>query len=523
MWLYFNSNGQLTTILEHGSPARVGSTNFEIFAAIEGLNETNIADYMATIKFFKPDLTNSSYPTLLMSNASAIYTGETTGEFTSGETYYGFVFKFNEMIDNNGTEDTSDDTHVVLLDTDGLWKAVINIIKEGYNVQGTATFNVAGTGTETPSTIDYDLITNQLVQNINRRALKTQTIATYTYAGILEVLDDYENGQMFYGIDTHRLYQKVNNELIEIGDFQVDSFLSTISENPVQNKVVTQAIYDSVAGAYKIRGSVTVQTLEAMEKTENMNGYIYNMLDEGSLTNEDESEISVRVGDNVVFVWNNGVWYWDNMVGFVDTSNLVTLNTAQTITEQKTFSNGIFVDSISSTGYGADLELYSPETLRLYGGSYGIETEGTINPKTANTDSIGTASKTYKDLYLVGNLISGSASRSIAGLSGKTGAPTVSSNSAELPYDTFSELTLSANTTINLQTAPTGCYPEYKAIITASAAITLTFTGVSNFLTNDEDNVVITNGTNTTVALASGTTVEISIVNGKGVAINFGA
>jgi hypothetical protein len=146
----------------------------------------------------------------------------------------------------------------------------------------------------------------------------------------------------------------------------------------------------------------------------------------------------------------------------------------------------------------------------------------TLEPMGDNTYQLGQPDKRYKITYTL-EISDSNASRTVAGLCGKTGAPTISSNTAELPYDTLSELTLSANTTINLQTAPTGCYPEYKAIITASASITLTFNGVSNFLTNDEDNVVITNGTNTTVALASGTTVEISIVNGKGVAINFGA
>ena len=39
MWLYFNSNGQLLTILEHGSPARVGTTAFQIFAVFENITD----------------------------------------------------------------------------------------------------------------------------------------------------------------------------------------------------------------------------------------------------------------------------------------------------------------------------------------------------------------------------------------------------------------------------------------------------------------------------------------------------
>lgn len=421
MWLYFNSKGQLTTILEHGSPARVGTTNFDIFAVIEGLDETNIADYMATIKFFKPDLTNSSYPTLLMENASAVFkkmdSENDTGNFQNNHTYYGFVFRFNEIVDNNGTPlNINDDNQIVLLDTNGLWKAVINIISDihGYNVQGMATFEVAGTGTEKPSTIDYDIITSQLVQNINRRALKKQTIVTNTYVGIVASLGDYENGQMFYGIDTHKLYQKVDNELIEIGDFQVDSFLSTTSENPVQNKVVTQAIYDSVAGAYRIRGSATVQTLEAMEKTENMNGYIYNMLNKGSLTNKDGSEISFRVGDNVVFVWNEGEWYWDNMVGFVDTSNLVTTNTAQIITGFKRIKGGMaFANASGASGVyyvevngSSEFVIRRNDTTALALGLDYLEIHNRdLLPTEENTNySIGSSTAQWKDGYFSRNL-----------------------------------------------------------------------------------------------------------------------
>ena len=139
---------------------------------------------------------------------------------------------------------------------------------------------------------------------------------------------------------------------------------------------------------------------------------------------------------------------------------------------------------------------------------------------TNTTMDLGTSGAAWKDLYLSGEL-KNTGSRTIDGLCGKTGTPTISNNEVTIPYDTISSLSLSASTTISLATAPTGCLPEYRAIITASAAITLTFVDVSVFLTNDEDNVVVTNGTNTTVALTNGTTVEISILNGHGIAVVF--
>ena len=104
---------------------------------------------------------------------------------------------------------------------------------------------------------------------------------------------------------------------------------------------------------------------------------------------------------------------------------------------------------------------------------------------------------------------------------GKTETPTVSST-IYIGYKKIAILSLTADTTITLDTPVLNCYPEYRAFITnsGSSAITLTFTGVATFLTNDEDNVVITNGTNTTISLQNGVTIEVSIENGHGIAIN---
>ena len=177
MWLYFNRSGQILTTLEHGEMARVGTTKFSIFAVFEGINEDNIGAYDATIKLRKPDLTGSTYPLLLMQTASSTFnklSGETdTGNFQNGTTYYGFLFNFGDF--------NSSESDEVLLDTDGLWEAVITLIRGDLNVQGTATFEVAGTGTETSTVISYDIITNQLLQAINERALKTNVVFRMSY------------------------------------------------------------------------------------------------------------------------------------------------------------------------------------------------------------------------------------------------------------------------------------------------------------------------------------------------------
>ena len=95
-----------------------------------------------------------------------------------------------------------------------------------------------------------------------------------------------------------------------------------------------------------------------------------------------------------------------------------------------------------------------------------------------------------------------------------------------LSYLMFFEKSRNVDTTFTLQALEThenGCYPEYKGSITNSHTtdpIVITFTGVSNILCNDE-NCVITNGTNSTITLTAGTTFEYSILNGNMVAVNF--
>lgn len=418
MWLYFNNKGQLITSLEHGSPARVGSTNFYIFAVVQDISEDNIDEYMATLKLFKPDLMGSSYPTLVMTNAKMTFTaldGEgDTGAFTGGD-YYGFLFRFNEMVDNNGTETTEDDTNIVLLDTDGLWQAVINVISDSYNVQGTATFSVAGAGTEEPTTLDYDIITNQLVQDINNRALKTQTIATYnSYAAILLNLDKYGDKQMFYTKDTHKLYQynkptEETGELVEIGYFEVDSTLSTTSENPVQNKVITEALHNAIIGVYKLQGNGNIEGLNLLTKTADMNGDVFNMTDAGNLTDYANNNIPVQVGDNVVLVWNDGEWTWDKLGGSVDTSNLVTLNTDQKITSYKTIAND--KELRFETNAGDDKYFYIKNSSNvLHIGAVGIATKLQLDSyltafvPTSTTQDLGGSSARWQNFYLTGTI-----------------------------------------------------------------------------------------------------------------------
>ena len=219
MWVYFNKNGQLITSLEHGSPARVGSTDFSIFAVVEGIDETNITNYSGVIRFIKPDLRHTEYPVLLMNTASATFEkleGEGHIEpFEDGKTYYGFLFDFDDF-------DSSSQEEYILLDTNGLWNAIITLISTNqnddiYSVKGVCSFNVAGVGSEDATQIPYNVVTTQLVAEINKRALKSEVILVINATPDISL---YEDGQMFYRVDRNKFYKLVvdgqQRELVEV-------------------------------------------------------------------------------------------------------------------------------------------------------------------------------------------------------------------------------------------------------------------------------------------------------------------
>lgn len=103
---------------------------------------------------------------------------------------------------------------------------------------------------------------------------------------------------------------------------------------------------------------------------------------------------------------------------------------------------------------------------------------------------------------------------------------TLTDNSiTELDYDHINKMTLSADRTFTFRTAPTStgtnlsAIPEYKALITTNAQIDITLpSGTYKLFTNDEDNIVLTDNV---LSLPNSSEIELSIQNGKIIAINW--
>ena len=252
MWLYFNKKGQLIKSLEHGEMARAGTTAFSIFAVFEDI-DSSLGNVIATIKLFKPDLRRTSYPILVMpakpqefvlDNASG-ETASNVAPFQNGITYQGFYFDFSDFNDSQDTE--------VLLDTDGLWNAVITLIanQKSLNVKGVASFNVGyGEVDQDGTEIDIDVVLSQIMGELATKLNIDRGI--YTYDATTDTLDltKFEEGQLFIEKNEHKAYILEDGELVEFpfgGDIVLDTEPDVASTNGITNSAITTYVNDKSA------------------------------------------------------------------------------------------------------------------------------------------------------------------------------------------------------------------------------------------------------------------------------------
>ena len=187
MLLWFNKNGVLKEQLNYGATARVGTQNFKIFVYFDTSNDTDYTEVYgaAAIKFQRPDLENTEYPTLMMTKAKITFDKDMTedgdnysGLFEDGTKYTGYVFDFSKI------KDTSLNSIVTMLDTPGLWKATVSLISGDSetavnNVVGLFTFNVEGSVSDSDEDItelSYDVITDNLISFMETKLYKDSIV-----------------------------------------------------------------------------------------------------------------------------------------------------------------------------------------------------------------------------------------------------------------------------------------------------------------------------------------------------------
>ena len=258
-----------------------------------------------------------------------------------------------------------------------------------------------------------------------------------------------------------------------------------------------------------------------------LGGADYIITDDKKVLRMDDAYEWIKQGD-IILVLQIDVpdrWYEDYgtfnkmETSKVDLSGYVDRTTSQTIGGAKTFSDPITVSGgdgfvLSTSGYSGILGLGVVNTLQF--------DSGALWTNVANYD-LGKTGKYWRDIYLSRNFTDGTRTLAFADLyDALLGAEKYPST--ELQWNGFNWILATGNITFTKQAAPANTYPEYHGSISngSGASSTLTFTGIRNILCND-DNIVITNGTDSTMVLPNGTTVEFSIIGSNMVAINWSA
>ena len=143
---------------------------------------------------------------------------------------------------------------------------------------------------------------------------------------------------------------------------------------------------------YKFQGTKTVAQLNVLTITADMNGYVYNVSDSGTLS---QGSVSVLAGDNVVIFVSDATttpitWSWDVLAGFVDLSGYLQKNGFSTLQQDV-------------AGVGAVSQLSSPNHIYI-GSSAG-------NTKIGGTYArVDITAGTGADVYFGNNQIDGATS-----------------------------------------------------------------------------------------------------------------
>ena len=259
------------------------------------------------------------------------------------------------------------------------------------------------------------------------------------------------NGRRFRNICGINLYgdqlRLDNSTLIDENDNRIYFGQTNTSEQSyvmATQDYVMDYVASQLGGVYKPQGSSSVSGLNSLTKTAAMNGYVYNVTDSGSLTNSDSSTLSVNQGDNVVLLWNNGSWYWDDLAGLVDLSNYYTKSEADNKYVGLTGNQLIAGDKkFTGTGYFYNIclpqNVNNPNELSLilrrstnnptweleakdyHGQNSNILTinetnilmESDLLFNSNNANDIGSSSAKVKDIYVAGSLKDGTSSVSV--------------------------------------------------------------------------------------------------------------
>ena len=141
----------------------------------------------------------------------------------------------------------------------------------------------------------------------------------------------YYQGDYLYGVynGTDKVYevqkQAVSDSIVQrTGNANIVVPLTPAADDCATSKqYVNNSISSAISRVYKPQGTITVDILNSLTITKEMNGYVYDISDTGTLI---KGSVQITQGDNVVIIWNEAKtdWKWDKLSGIVDLSNYTT-------------------------------------------------------------------------------------------------------------------------------------------------------------------------------------------------------
>lgn len=256
-------------------------------------------------------------------------------------------------------------------------------------------------------------------------------------AKILKLSSDYYICSLQYSGGTSAVIFEIENLVnsnrwisttpISTSNYFVSCITASYQVNYQTASDVTNAINAAIASAYTIQGTASASDLNTMPKDQTMNGYVYSITDSSAtLTNSTgytPSSVTVYEGDNVVFVWNNGSWYWDKLAATIDISNFVAIKTVDANTAISTlvgkpvvldYSYDYYIGRVSgTTAYSFEFESLTNGT-RYLGTSVSTSTTvfQMLNPAyqvdyqtVANSESLIAPQFSNGSTYAVGDIV----------------------------------------------------------------------------------------------------------------------
>lgn len=120
----------------------------------------------------------------------------------------------------------------------------------------------------------------------------------------------------------------------------------------------------TIGSVYKPAGTVTFESLPTLSST--YEGYVYNVSNAFTTTSDfvEGAGKAYPAGTNVVCIdTGSAVYKWDILGGFVDLSNYVTTNTAQTISGAKTFTSNTLIHRSTESNLFIDNTSVDTQTM----------------------------------------------------------------------------------------------------------------------------------------------------------------